>query len=370
MRRRRKQRARGCVFEHGRSWWVQYRTNGERVRVNTHIPLTEPEGRELAETFLKKRLERVDQSPMIPGRLTFEQLSELVRQDYVRRGRRSLDRAERSLAQLSKRFAGKRVDEIAAGLDGYVDARLTVVSSGTVRLELAALKRAFALAVEKRPPILSPADVPSFPSLKAGDPREGFFEREDFEKVASHLPQHVVGIAWLAYFTGMRRGEILSLTWANVDRAAKVIRLNKTKNGKRRLLAYGKSPELVAVIERQHEARMALGRESAALTPWLFHRAGEPVRDFRGAWSNACKSAGVPGALFHDLRRTAIRNMVRSGVADVVAMSISGHRTRSVFDRYNIVNEADIAEALGRVHLGHSLSHKSESASDDDAASR
>jgi integrase len=168
----------------------------------------------------------------------------------------------------------------------------------------------------------------------------------------------------------MRRGEILSLTWANVDRAAKVIRLNKTKNGKRRLLAYGKSPELVAVIELQHEARTALGRESAALTPWMFHRGGEPVRDFRAAWANACKAAGVPGRLFHDLRRTAIRNMVRSGVADVVAMSISGHQTRSVFDRYNIVNEADIAEALGRVHLGHRLSHKSESASDDDAASR
>src|SRR5690349_4144781 len=98
MRRRRKHRVRGCVFEHGRSWWVQYRANGERVRVNTRIPLTTAEGRELAETILNERLARADQSPIIPGRLTFEQLSDLVRQDYVRRGRRSLDRAERSLA--------------------------------------------------------------------------------------------------------------------------------------------------------------------------------------------------------------------------------------------------------------------------------
>jgi len=158
----------------------------------------------------------------------------------------------------------------------------------------------------------------------------------------------------------MRRGEILALTWANVDRQSQVIRLNKTKNGKRRVLAYGKLPKLVTVIERQHQARLDVGRGSQ-VTPWLFHRDGKAIRDFRGAWTEACRKAGVD-RLFHDLRRTAVRNLVRAGVPDVVAMTISGHRTRSVFDRYNIVSESDIADAFGRVHFSHSSAIKARDA--------
>jgi integrase len=358
------------VFPHGRWAWAQYRVNGQRVRKNLNIPLDDPEWRQRAAEVLKSELAKADlhRGTVVPGRLTFEQLGELLRQDYQRQGRRSLDRAERSMAQLEKRFARKRVDEIAPALDAYVDERLHAVSSGTVRLELAALKRAFTLAVKRK--LVAPMDVPAFPTLAAGEPRQGFFERDDFERVVNHLPADVAGIAWLGYFTGMRRSELLALTWANVDRAAKVIRLDRTKNGRRRVLAYGRLPELVAVIEGQHESRMALGRDSAALTPWVFHRDGSPVRDFRAAWAKACKAAGVPGRLFHDLRRTAVRNLVRAGVPDVVAMSISGHRTRSVFDRYNIVNESDIADAFGRVALSHSSATKPESGSGAGSASR
>jgi integrase len=78
---------------------------------------------------------------------------------------------------------------------------------------------------------------------------------------------------------------------------------------------------------------------------YLFARAAKPIRDFRESWAMACQRAGVPGLLFHDLRRTAVRNLRRTGVEETVIMKITGHRTRSVFERYNITDESDTREA-------------------------
>jgi integrase len=169
--------------------------------------------------------------------------------------------------------------------------------------------------------------------------REGFFEKGDFDAVLSHITDPDVRdfIAW-GYWTGMRRGEIGKLTWAAFDRETSTLILpaRSAKSKKpRKLVLQGMYREIIA-------RRLSARRLDC---PFIFHRHGKPMGAFRKTWAHACKQAGVSGSLFHDLRRTAVRNMIRAGIDQTVAMMISGHRTDAVFQRYNITSDEDLREA-------------------------
>jgi integrase len=130
-----------------------------------------------------------------------------------------------------------------------------------------------------------------------------------------------------------------ALEWRDTDIAGKVIRLRPevSKNKDGRLLPI-KGGELLEIIERAKKSRVLS-------CPYVFHQDGQKIGDFGKAWKTACKAAGFGQIIVHDLRRSAVRNMVRAGIPERVAMSLSGHKTRSVFDRYNIVSESDLAKA-------------------------
>jgi integrase len=151
------------------------------------------------------------------------------------------------------------------------------------------------------------------------------------------------------YLSGWRKSEIASLTWQDVDLMGKVIRLRpeNSKNGTGRVLAL--EGELWQLIESQWQMRQHENDDkTVGVSLYVFHRDGLPVGDIRKVWATARKKAGAPGLLFHDLRRTAVRNMVRAGVPERVAMTISGHKTRAIFDRYNIVSEEDLRQAMAK----------------------
>ena len=187
--------------------------------------------------------------------------------------------------------------------------------------------------------------------MREDNVRTGFFERDQFDSTCSHLPAPLRAVITFAYLTGWRTGsEVLPLEWRQVDREAGVVRLEpgKTKNSEGRSFPYRLLPELVEVLEAQwlaHEALVSAGR----ICPLVFHRNGKRIASFRKAFASATKAAGCPGRIPHDLRRTAVRNLVRAGVPEKVAMTLTGHKTRSVFDRYDIVNEANLAEAVRKL---------------------
>ncbi|ETW92620.1 MAG: integrase, partial [Candidatus Entotheonella gemina] len=169
--------------------------------------------------------------------------------------------------------------------------------------------------------------------------RTDFFEPDEIEAVISFLPEYLQDYVRFAHITGWRRNEISSLQWEDVSVQHKIIRLNpeNSKTGESRILVL--TGALLELMKRREQIRV-VG------CPYVFHRRGQFIRDFRKAWSKATESAGCSGRVFHSLRRSSVRDMIRAGVHERVAMSVSGHRTRSVFDRYNITAEDDIRQAL------------------------
>src|SRR5262249_44479630 len=152
---------------------------------------------------------------------------------------------------------------------------------------------------------------------------------------------HLQDFARFGYITGTRRGEIAKLAWADVDREGQRIafRREHAKNGQPRVIPFVGA--LAELIERRWAAREYQAAVGPGISPLVFHRGGRPIVDFRKRWAKACEAANMPGLIFHDLRRSAVRNLVSAGVDQTVAMKITGHRTVSVFQRYRIVSDDD-----------------------------
>ena len=177
------------------------------------------------------------------------------------------------------------------------------------------------------------------PRPPAGEsPRQGFFEHPEYLAVRAHLPAPWQDILDLAYYSGWRKQEILGLTWDELDEAGGVIRLSPAR-----------SKTLVGrILPISQPIAEALARRRARRdpdSPLVFHRDGIPIRRWRTAWRTACQAAGVPTRFLHDCRRTAARNLIRASVPERVAMLLTGHKSRAIFDRYNIINEQELLDA-------------------------
>jgi integrase len=337
-------RGAGSVYKRGKTWWIAYYgTDGTQICESAKTP-----DKAEARRVLQARLGQLAEGRYIgpaAERVTFDDLAEIVLTDYRVNGKKSLGHVEWRIRRYLRPFFGhKKAHEITtADVKAYIAHRKEEeAANAEVNRELAALKRAFNLVIQAE----KMTRKPYFPRLEEDNVRQGFFEPQEYEAVLARLPEYLCPpIQWM-YYTGWRvYSEVLPLTWDQIDLDAGTVRLYRgtTKNKEGRVIAL---PQVLKdIIEQQWQDHIAHYPEC----PTVFHRNGKPIKNVRGSWKRACKEANLSGKILHDFRRTAVRNLVRAGVPERVAMTITGHKTRHVFERYNIVSAGDLEEAARRI---------------------
>jgi integrase len=355
----------GSIYQRGAFWWISYHdASGTRVRESSH-------GDErAAKHLLKLRNGAVQHNlPIVKNaeRVTFNQAADAFLNSYWINHPGSRKTPGKVALHLLPYFGGRMLAGITtADVEAFKTHRLTQgivrngqrvadVSNAEVNRELALLRRIFNLAIEQE----RIARRPKVAMLKESAPRSGFFEREQLDAVLRHLPDDVQPVIKFAYETGWRvASEVLPLEWRQVDFDADEVRLlpGTTKNGRGRVFVMTAALRSVLLAQQAKHAEL---RQSGRIVPYVFFRmvadgrGGEksprPIVSFGKAWKSACRAAGLPGKIPHDLRRTAVRNLVRAGVSEQVAMRMTGHLTPSVFRRYDIVSDGDLREAARKL---------------------
>jgi integrase len=337
----------GHIYQRGRLWWIRYSRNGQLFRESS-----QSEREADAKKLLKKRLGEIALGRFAgpkAEKVTFAELAEDFLTDYRIKDRDKQEKIQFKLRPLLATFGNDRAKAITTDrIKRYIEQRQAAgAATSTINRELSVLKRAFNLGLQAEKIV----SKPYIPMLTESNVRTGFFEYEEFLAVRGALPAFLRPVATFAYYNGWRVTEILNLQWRQVNLEAEEVRLDPgtTKNKEGRVIYL--DGELLETMKEQRTFVLSLQKERGEIIPWVFinPETGDRIRDFRKSWAEACKQTGLSGRLFHDFRRTSVRNMVRAGVPEVVAMRISGHKTRSIFDRYNIVSEQDLREAARRI---------------------
>ncbi len=329
-------RGSGSVYLRGRIWWIRYWDHG-RPRAESSGGEDEQKARAL---LLQRVADVAAGRDLTPDTCTVDDLCQLVLSDYRLRRLKSTKITEwvynaHVKATLGRYKAAKLTTAI---LRRHIEERRNQeAAEASINAELSIISRAYHLGMREDPPLVK--RIPHIPRLGLDNARQGFVDPEAYERLIEFVPARLKAIFVCAYHVGTRVGELRQVRLDQVDLDAMVIRLEKaqTKGKRARTLPiYGDMERWI----RQQIENAPKGCQ------WLFYgnRGGRIENNLTG-WREACIAAGMPDLLFHDLRRSAVRNMKRAGISDKTAMDISGHKTRAIFDRYDIVDEHDVEQA-------------------------
>jgi integrase len=327
-------------------WWARYYHNGKLVEVSTK-ETDEAKARKVLRDKLRTAGTPHFVAPTAE-RVTFEDLCNLKRDDHLEKGNRS--RIEYKLDRLAETFASTPALAITTkAVKEYAKARRAAgASRATVNRELAELRRMFRLAVGEG---LVPF-MPRITTPQENNVREGFLDPPDFAAFLTALRPHDADAAdatEFAYRTLLRRGNVLGAQWSwfrlDVEGGhvcGGALRLPGTATKNKQALSLPLTGELLALVDRRWQVRVPT-------CPYLFHRDGVRLERFDEAWQEAATAIGRSELLFHDLRRSGARVLRRAGVDEETIMKLGGWKTRSMFSRYAIVDERDLAEAQAKL---------------------
>jgi len=354
-------RGEGCLvrYDDSANWLSLYSHHGKEHRETTgqsDLKAAKKIHKALLDSLAVERAGKGQHVPASKQKTTVAELLDAYQADIERRELKSAANQKFHVKPVREAFGDwKAADVASADIDKVVDGWKRGTANATINRRLQVLLAAYTLASRKN----VVAVIPYVKRLPERNVRQGFFEREEFEAVLKHLPEHLQDLARFAYATGWRRGEIVALKWSSVNLKHGTITLPDTKNGRGRTIALSK--ELLALLKRREAARLIEGPDGEPhIAEHVFHRSGQPIKCFKESWHAALTAAGFTAKKngrvvylkkFHDLRRTAARNLVVSGVREGAAMSITGHRTRAIFDRYAIVSPAETRAALEKVSV-------------------
>jgi integrase len=337
----------GCRF-----WYAQFYKDGKKFRESTHTTVGK-----VAEAVLRQKMgdaERGLTPTSALKKIRYGHLRQALLDDYAAQGYRSLETLADGtetiwgLRNLDEFFGYKAPKEMGKPITAITtDAARKFarqrqgegVGNAFINRSLAKLRRMLNIAYEDG----KISSVPKIRMLKEPAARKGFLARDQFETLLAALPEKLRPLVLFLYYCGVRLGEAQQIEWAQVDLNSGLIRLEEeqAKTGEARTVPI---PDVLIEMLKPMEPKEGLVFDSTNL---------------RKAWVTACANVGLgtldkktwrySGLIVHDLRRSAIRNLIAAGVNEKVAMAISGHKTRSVFDRYHIVDSSDVLAAMRRV---------------------
>lgn len=343
----------GSLYQRGNVWWVKVYVGGKAHRESSKTATTEgtyEDAKRLRDKLLGQK-HRGEISGGNPDRVTVGELLDDVLEYAKTNIRPSTEYIWKLVIEKNIRpfFGTLKAQKVTTEkLKEYRRKRIAEGrSDATANRELSILRTAFHNGRKCTPPKVY--NVPFFPMTPETNVRTGFLSDEQYASVLTELPSELKPLFAVGYATGIRLGELKAVRWDQVDLEAGFITLEngETKNGEGRIVPIleGDMNDLLSAAKKERDERWPD-------SPWVFNRDGEQIKDFRWAWEKACERAKVPELKFHDLRRTAVRNMRRDGVPQVVRMRISGHKTDSMERRYNIVDTDDIKIAKSLMQAG------------------